>query len=128
MFDEERYAAREAATKLRNEHSALAPYFPVQEVARKLGLSCVSNQEAISRWQIALNLASFFRVLDRETFARSLLVPLYLLEPIIVAGKDTGERHFFGLFKKRASYSTWELASMFGVPEFVIDQQAQMLY
>ena len=122
------HAAEDVANGIRNNLKlALVANLPINTIAKKHGLIFFPSEEYASRFELGLKLADYYNLSEREHFARCLLCPLYLLEPIINRGVATGEKWIFGLCNKRRSHTLEELSRIFAVPVSVIRRQCEML-
>lgn len=121
--------ARDAAHEIRDRFGyATIARFPVHGVAASYGVVIERDVDNECRVKIASRLGTYLKVDDCDAFARHLLAPLYLVEPMCAYGRvKTGRRRFFGLFEVTRGYTTQELASTFDVPEWMMTAQLQRL-
>lgn len=122
------WESKEKASEIRRKFGyCTCAWFPVQEVALWYGLNVVVNNDPAWRYNDAYLLGKHLKVIDPDSFAKELLCPLWLLEPMIVSGRRTGEKWFFGWFEKHVSWTNDELAVMFGCSRSIIGQQLYKL-
>ena len=121
-------SAREKAYEIRKHMGCSGSIvFPIKHALKQYGVSDKFGEDNDSRVRAAQALGKHLNVDDWQKFAIYLLVPLYLIEPICVAGRRTGRRFFFGLFEEKRAYTKDELAAIFSVPTWVITDQLKRL-
>ena len=123
------YEIKELASKIRRNIS-LDTYLHVDMLLQKLGIKSKYTTHPIDRWLAALRIAEHCGItdkIDKIMFARHLLVPLWILEPVICFKKIKDGKKWFGLFDKYRAPTIKELSEMFGVSSAIINSQLNEL-